>query len=82
MRGTADILGLLDDGTFLAVEVKSEKGRLSPEQKVFLSEVKLRGALAIVARSVEDVEFKLKLHLGGQSEKRMPFAVTEPANGT
>lgn len=59
--GVADILGILDSrfgcsGVFLAVEVKSPKGRLSLHQEAFLKEIKDRGGLAIVARSVEDVQ--------------------------
>jgi len=59
--GVADILGILDarfgrQGVFLAIEVKSPKGRASPHQEAFLKEINDRGGLAIVARSVEDVE--------------------------
>ena len=35
-KGSADILGCLPGGRFLAVEVKAPGGRLSPEQKQFL----------------------------------------------
>lgn len=55
-KGVADILGICADGRILAIEVKSQKGRLSPEQKIFLSEITSRGGVAFVARSVEDVE--------------------------
>lgn len=55
-KGVADIVGILPDGKLLAIEVKSQKGRLSPEQKIFLSEITSRGGVAFVARSVEDVE--------------------------
>jgi len=61
MRGLSDITGLMDDGTFFAIEVKSEKGRLSEHQKDFLAEVRARGCFAIVARSVEEVVEKLGL---------------------
>lgn len=60
MRGTSDILGVLENGRILAIEVKTMKGKLTPEQKLFLSEIKLRGGLALVARSVGDVELALK----------------------
>lgn len=52
--GTSDILGIYK-GRFLAIEVKSAKGRLSEHQKTFLENVKLHGGIAIVARSIEDV---------------------------
>jgi hypothetical protein len=35
LPGSADILGLLPNGRFLAVECKSAKGRQSPVQKTF-----------------------------------------------
>ena len=53
--GCADILGCLDDGRFLAIEVKNEGGRLSKDQDVFLEAIRRRGGIAFVARSVEDV---------------------------
>jgi hypothetical protein len=39
---------------FTAVEVKSEDGKLEPEQRQFLEVVKDSGGLAIVARSAEE----------------------------
>ncbi len=76
MRGTADILGCLPDGRLLAIEVKTPKGSLTPEQKTFLQETKLRGALSLVARSVADVELALKHYLGGTIEGDL--SSTEP----
>lgn len=58
-RGTADILGIYE-GVPLAIEVKSEKGRLSIHQKIFLQEFKNNGGIAIVAKSLEDVERGLR----------------------
>jgi hypothetical protein len=58
-KGSADILGCLLGGRFLAVEVKAECGRLSPEQKRFLEEIGGLGGLAIVARSYRDSEAAL-----------------------
>lgn len=55
-KGVADIIGILPEGRLLAIEVKSQKGRLSPEQKIFLEEINTRGGVAFVARSVSDVE--------------------------
>jgi len=53
--GCSDILGQLRDGRFLAVEVKAPKGRLRPEQTVFLERVRAAGGLAFVARDCRDV---------------------------
>ncbi len=54
--GCSDILGILDDGRFLAIEVKSEKGKATFEQLDFLAEIAKRGGVAFVARSIEDVD--------------------------
>src|SRR5882757_7430256 len=67
--GVADILGILDSrfgqsGRFLAIEVKALKGKVSPHQETFLKEINERGGLAFVARSLEEVEAKLKVHSG------------------
>lgn len=59
-KGTSDILGIYRN-KFLAIEVKSEKGRTSPFQDLFLHDVKEHGGIAFVAKSVEDVEYQLKL---------------------
>ena len=53
--GSSDILGIMPGGRFIAVECKSENGKLSDKQKAFLEEVERLGGLAIVAKSVDDV---------------------------
>ncbi len=57
-RGVADILGIYKTRP-LAIEVKSEKGRLSIHQKIFLQEFQDYGGISIVARSVEELSEKL-----------------------
>jgi hypothetical protein len=54
--GMADILGILKGGRFMAIEVKSEGGVVSKVQREWLNRVRGCGALAMVARSVEDVQ--------------------------
>ena len=54
--GVADILGVKNDGQFVAIEVKTKKGRLSENQKAYLQKVEANGGLSFVARSVEDVK--------------------------
>lgn len=39
----------------ICIEVKSKKGRLTPEQNEFLKTMHRLGALCLVARSLEDV---------------------------
>lgn len=57
MRGMADILGILPGGRFLAIEVKTTKGKQSIWQKHFEDLVKRAGGIYILARSVNDVRF-------------------------
>jgi hypothetical protein len=59
-KGSADILGCLPDGKFLAVETKSPRGRLSPEQSAFLEKIRGMGGLAIVARSFRELDEALR----------------------
>ena len=53
--GFPDIHGLLDDGRALYVEVKRHNGVVTGDQKRFLERAAGAGAVAIVARSVDDV---------------------------
>ena len=53
-KGTSDILGIYQ-GRMLCIEVKSKRGTLRPEQDVFLRTMADLGAIAFVARSLQDV---------------------------
>lgn len=55
LPGSSDILGIMKDGRFLAIEVKRAKGKESKLQKEFLGNIINNGGVAIVARSIEDV---------------------------
>lgn len=57
-RGVADVLGIWN-GRFLAIEVKSKTGKLSPYQQEFLDDVNRHGGIGFMARSIEDVATKL-----------------------
>lgn len=59
-KGVADILGIYR-GKPLAIEVKNQKGKLSKEQLNFLVEFRQNGGIAMVARSIEEVEIQLSL---------------------
>ena len=59
LKGVSDILGIYK-GKPLAIEVKSLKGRVSPEQKAFLEMFNNLGGIGFVARSIEDCEENLK----------------------
>ena len=61
IRGISDILGILPDGKFLAIEVKTEKGKPTEEQLSFLHNIINNNGIGFIARSVKDVEEKLKM---------------------
>jgi len=54
-NGVSDILGIYKEKP-LAIECKAKNGKLSPEQKTFLSMFEAFGGIAICARSIDDVE--------------------------
>jgi hypothetical protein len=60
LKGSSDILGLLPGGRFLAIECKAKGGRLSPEQREFLSDIKALGGMAVVAKSWTDIDQALR----------------------
>lgn len=57
--GVSDIIACWN-GQLLAIEVKSEKGRLSPEQKIFFEDITRVGGRVMLARSIDDVIRNLK----------------------
>lgn len=59
--GCSDVIGMMRDGRFLAVEVKGPTGSLRPEQTVFLEQVNQAGGLGFMARDCRDV-FKALLN--------------------
>jgi hypothetical protein len=60
-KGSSDILGILPGGRLLCVECKAPNGgRLSPEQKQFLTDVREMGALALVIRDWQDLDMAFR----------------------
>ncbi|MDR0475505.1 MAG: VRR-NUC domain-containing protein [Treponema sp.] len=59
-KGSADILGCLPGGKFLAVETKAPAGRLSLEQREFLEKIRSLGGVAIVVRSAWELDEALR----------------------
>ena len=53
--GCSDILGMFIDGRLLAIEVKSQTGRVTNEQQKFLNLVAENKGVSLIARSVDDV---------------------------
>ena len=60
MRGVSDILGILNGGIFLAIEVKVPNKKPSPFQVEFINHIIENGGIAFVAHSLEEVKFELK----------------------
>ena len=54
-KGCPDVIGQLRDGRFIGVEVKAAKGKLRPEQTIFLERIRLAGGVAFMARNCLDV---------------------------
>jgi hypothetical protein len=59
-KGSSDIIGCLPGGRFLAVECKAEHGRLSPEQRQFLADVKAQGGMAVTVKSWQELDAALR----------------------
>lgn len=60
IKGVSDILGILPDGRFLAIEVKRPKGgRVSPDQAFFVEKIRQSGGVAGVCRSIDEVRYLL-----------------------
>ena len=70
-KGASDILGILPGGRLLCVECKAQGGRLSPEQKQFLADVRELGALALVVRGWWELDEALRE--AGYAMKDMPL---------
>ena len=61
-KGIADIIGCMADGRYIAIEVKRANGKPTELQKIWLDYKKSRGAIVMIATSVEDVMEGLALH--------------------
>jgi hypothetical protein len=61
--GASDLIGVIKPtGTFLALEVKTARGRVRPEQKRFIELVRRYGGVADVVRSVEEAHAIINEH--------------------
>lgn len=66
-KGSADLIGILA-GRFIALELKSPTGRVSPEQTTWLACVRRFGGFACVVRSVNEAIAALERARAGASE--------------
>lgn len=63
--GSADLLGILRGGRFLAVEVKTAKGRQSEAQRNFQRMIESMGGVYVLARDVQTVVDVIDEETGG-----------------
>lgn len=70
LNGVSDILGILPDGRFLAIEVKrpyvrgvQSAGKPTREQLRFINNINNFGGVAFVCDSIESLRENLKSHL-------------------
>jgi hypothetical protein len=63
--GSADLLGILRGGRFLAVEVKTAKGRQSEAQRNFQRMIESMGGVYVLARDVQTVVGVIDDETGG-----------------
>ncbi len=54
--GSSDLIGWTSRGVMLAIEVKTETGRATPEQLQFISAVRAAGGRAGIARSIQQAK--------------------------
>jgi hypothetical protein len=55
VKGFPDLAGVLPSGKFFAIEIKTDKGRLSPEQIEWITKLNHSGAIAVVLRSKDEI---------------------------
>lgn len=60
LKGSSDILGLLPDGRFLAIECKRPGNRLTPDQRTFQQRVIQHHGVAWVVWSAAQLEKELE----------------------
>lgn len=55
-KGVSDILGISNDGKFIAIECKIKPNKPTQFQLDFLDEIRQRDGIAIVAYSIDDIQ--------------------------
>jgi VRR-NUC domain len=66
-KGVSDILAVSPNGKWIAIEVKIGSDRLSPEQEVWLQEIKRKGGYAFVVRNFEFFKTQFDSKLNNQN---------------
>lgn len=68
MEGVTDIIGILKNGRFVGIEVKTGSGKLRESQKNFKNMIQKFGGLFIEGRSVSQVMAEIKDALSNQEQ--------------
>jgi thiamine monophosphate synthase len=55
MKGFPDIAGIMPNGMFWAIELKTETGKLSKEQTEWIAALNQSGATAVVLRTKDEI---------------------------
>jgi hypothetical protein len=66
-KGVSDILAVSPQGKWIAIEVKIGSDKLSPEQDVWLQEIKQKGGYAFVVRNFEFFKTQFDHKLNSQN---------------
>ena len=68
-KGASDLLGVLaPDGRIVAIELKSARGRTTPEQDAFLAGIRAFGGFACVVRSADEARAAIERARKGEME--------------
>jgi hypothetical protein len=68
-EGSSDLIGILSgSGRFVALEVKTPKGRPTDQQCHFLALVRRKGGFACIVRSVDEARAALERAANGETE--------------
>lgn len=59
LPGSPDIIGFLDGGYFIGVEVKTPTGRIGEAQEAFRSTATRMGCISLIVRSLDDLKAQL-----------------------
>ncbi len=62
LKGSSDILGILPDGRFLAIECKMKGKYPTKEQRAFLKRIEENNGVALLVREVDDLIRALEEH--------------------
>lgn len=65
--GIPDIIVCID-GRFIALEVKTQKGKTTPLQNAAIRKIRSSGGFAFVVRSVEEAKNAINSTMGGKND--------------